>query len=188
MGVSAMSWGRPALPPRPWLKSVWRDWPYDRLYARGCGRPFSRARNSFFCRRGRFIDGGPSSLLGFLGADAAFFVALLDMLGLTLLLARITRFISTGHVVLLVPLKRNHDSGALAAQREQSHHGGRNAADEHPYGFVRRRAGEKARDVRTERISGAHAENDQDDSSHKERNGDGFIHKVVFGLFSTDEL
>ena len=46
---------------------------------------------------GFLVDGGPSSALGFIFGDAALFVTLFDMLGHPLLLAGITRFVSTGH-------------------------------------------------------------------------------------------
>src|SRR5436190_22318147 len=46
---------------------------------------------------GFLVDGGPGSALGFILGDAALFVTFLDMFGHSLLLAGITRFVSTGH-------------------------------------------------------------------------------------------
>jgi len=46
---------------------------------------------------GFLVDGGPGSALGFILGDAALLVALLDMLGHSLLLVGVTRFVSPGH-------------------------------------------------------------------------------------------
>jgi hypothetical protein len=47
------------------------------------------------------VDGGPCPALGLLFGHAAMFVALLDMLGLALLLARVTRLVTAWHRELL---------------------------------------------------------------------------------------
>src|SRR3954468_2901203 len=46
---------------------------------------------------GFLVHGGPGSALGFILGDAALFVTFLDMFGHSLLLAGVTRFVSTGH-------------------------------------------------------------------------------------------
>src|SRR4030095_3167148 len=47
------------------------------------------------------VDGRPGATLGLAFAEAALFIALLDMLGLALLLAGVFRLVTTGHGYLL---------------------------------------------------------------------------------------
>ena len=81
----------------------------------GCARFLAPARAAFFAALVFLVDGRPGAALRFLLRDATLFVALLDMLRLPLLFARVTGLISSWHMCLFLSyrLKRCSPCGRI---------------------------------------------------------------------------